>query len=232
MTLSNAKPGLNPQERISLAAVAVDVAIFTMKGGELQVLLIHVKDSPFSNRWALPGGMVRLKESLEDAVKRHLLAKAGIRDIYVEQLYTFGDVGRDPRGRVVSVAYFALIPSEGLELKTSEEYRAIDWFPLTELPQLGYDHADVIAMAYERLRSKLEYTNIVYSLLPREFTLSELQGVYEVILRRKLDKRNFRKRISQLNLLKRIPARKKTGTHRPAQVYAFVKRRPEFMNIL
>ncbi|MEK7519828.1 MAG: NUDIX domain-containing protein [Patescibacteria group bacterium] len=221
------------QDSISRAVVAVDVVIFTVKDGKPQVLLIHMKDnSPYPDRWAVPGGMVQSEESLDDAVKRHLLAKTGIRNIYVEQLATFGDVKRDPRGRVVSVAYVALIPSEGVTLSTSGKYRAIQWFPVAKLPSLGYDHTGIIATAYARLRAKLGYTNVVYSLLPREFTLSELQQVYEMILQRKLDKRNFRKKIAQLKLVKRVAARKKMGVHRPAQLYAFVKRSPEFVQVL
>ena len=189
---------------VSFAAVAVDAVIFTIKDGGLNALLIKAKkDSPFPDRWVLPGGLVKPEESLDQAVERHLLSKAGLKNVYFEQLYTFGDIRRDPRSRVVSTAYMILIPYGTFDPKTNEAYSAIQWFPVSALPRLGYDHNKIADTAIERLKAKLTYTNIVYSLMPEEFTLGELQKTYEIILGKNLDKRNFRKKILQTKLLKK-----------------------------
>ena len=170
------------KQPISVAAVAVDIAVLTIKDGQLNVLLIKANNSPFPEKWVIPGGLVKPNESIGDAVKRHLLAKTGLKNVYSEQLYTFGKVDRDPRGRVVSVAHFVLIPYGAFEPKTSEAYADIQWFPILKIPKLGYDHNEIAETAFERLKAKLEYTNIVYSLMPKEFTLGDLQKTYEIIL--------------------------------------------------
>lgn len=220
------------KQPMSVAAVAADVAVLTVKDEQLNVLLIKAKSSPFPEKWVIPGGLVRPDESIEDAVKRHLLAKIGMKDVYLEQLYTFGRVDRDPRGRVVSVAYFVLIPYGAFEPKTSEAYADIQWFPILKIPKLGYDHNEIAKAAFERLKAKLEYTNIVCNLLPKEFTLPELQKMYEIILDKKIDKRNFRKKILQTKLLKKSPKKTIGEAHRPAQVYSFAKRTPQFIEII
>ncbi len=218
---------------VSFAAVAVDAVIFTIKDNELNILLIKAKkDSPFPNRWVLPGGLVRPEESLDQAVGRHLLSKAGLKNVFFEQLYTFGDVGRDPRNRVVSTAYMILVPYGTFEPKTNEAYSAIQWFSVYELPRLGYDHNKIADAAAERLKAKLTYTNIVYSLMLDEFTLGDLQKTYEIILGRKLDKRNFRKKILQTKLLKKISKKTLGDAHRPAQLYSFTKRTPQFIEVI
>ena len=220
-----------PKKNLEFAVIATDVVIFTVQNGELKVLLIAMNKDPFKGSWAIPGGLVKPDESVDDAAKRHLLNKAGLKDVYLEQLYTFGAVDRDPYGRVVSVSYFALIPSAGLEVKTSNEYKGIDWFNVKDLPKLAYDHKEIMHFAVQRLQNKLNYTNIIFSLLAKEFTLGELQKYYEIILDRKIDKRNFRKKILALKILKKH-AKKKKGAYRPAVLYSFTHRKPEDIEMI
>ena len=222
---------IKSSQKYKFAAVAVDVVVFSIDQGELKVLLIEMKKSPYIGCWAAPGGLIKPNESLEQAAKRQLFTKAGLRGVYLEQLYAFGEVARDPFGRVVSTAYFALIPNAGIKPKTSKEYGAIKWFGVKNLPKLAYDHKKIIDFALKRLRAKIGYTNIVYGLLPREFTLSDLQKVYEIILSKKLDKRNFRKKVLALNLVKPASA-KRVGAHRPAKLYKFNKSLPHVVEIL
>jgi 8-oxo-dGTP diphosphatase len=208
--------------------VAVDVVIFTIAERELQALLVEVKSGPFAGRWAFPGGLVPVGEAPEVTATRELLAQTGIGDVYLEQLRTFGDPGRDPHAHVVSVAYFALVTGKGEAQADNPKYRRMQWCPVRDLPALAYDHNLLAHCALARLRSKLAYTNIVYSLLPREFTLGELQEIYEIIIGRPLDRRNFRKKILALGLLRPL-RRQRRGRHRPAQLYAFTRREP--MNV-
>lgn len=214
--------------------VAVDVVIFTADGRRLNCLLIQVKEGPFAGMWAFPGGLVRADEALDDAAWRELRERTGLRGpqrAYMEQLYTFGKPERDPATRAVSVSYLALVPYTEALLNPGEKYAAARWFPADRLPLLAYDHKQVARLALQRLRAKLQYTNVVFSLLPQEFTLSELQELYEIILRRPLDRRNFRKKILALGLLKRLQ-KKRRGVHRPATLYAFAERRPMVMEML
>ncbi len=212
--------------------IATDVVILTIEDNLLKVLLIEMKKRPYSKHWALPGGLVQPNESLDKAANRHLAEKAGVKDAYLEQLYAFGDVDRDPFGRVVSVAYMALVASSGLKLKTTKEYVDVKWFSINRLPLLAYDHKKIIAYAIARLRAKLEYTNIVYSLLPTEFTLSSPQNIYEIICGKKMDKRNFRKKLLSLGLI-RAQGRKERGrANRPPELYSFTKRSPQIVQIL
>ena len=208
--------------------VAVDVVIFTIDAGELKALLVEVKSGPFAGRWAFPGGLVPVGEAPEVTAARELLAQTGIGDLYLEQLRTFGDPTRDPHAHVVAVAYFALLPSKGQAQATNPKYARMQWFPVRGLPSLAYDHHAIAHYALTRLQAKLAYTNIVYALLPHEFTLGELQEVYEIILGRRLDRRNFRKKILALGLLRAL-RRQRRGAHRPAQLYGFTRREP--MNI-
>jgi ADP-ribose pyrophosphatase YjhB (NUDIX family) len=214
-------------------AVAVDVAVFTVLERVLRVLLVRVRHGAFAGRWAVPGGRVGFDETLEEAAGRHLAAQTGVGGIYLEQLYTFGSPQRDPHGRVVSVAYFALIPHAGRfqGLKTPEPYPDVRWAPAARLSGLAYDHATVVRTALARLRAKLRYTNLVYTLLPPRFTLGELQAMYEAILGRTLDRRNFRKKLLSLGLLGRARGVRR-GSHRPAALYAFRRRRPMMIDVL
>jgi 8-oxo-dGTP diphosphatase len=215
-----------------LTALATDVVIFTIQKNQLQVLLIEMKKDPFLGMWAIPGGLVDVDESVDQAAGRHLLAKTGVKNVYLEQLYTFGDVRRDPYGRVVSVAYFALIPHKGISLKTTHEYGGVAWFPVHKLPKLAYDHKEMIRTAVDRLKAKLGYTTISYSLLPREFSLSELQQVYEIILGKTLDKRNFRRKILDRGLVRTTGNVRRGETSRPAALFAFKKRVPQLIELL
>ena len=211
--------------------VAVDLVVFTLYRKTLQCLLVKVKDGPFAGMWAFPGGLVATGESLDQAAQKELRERTGLKNVYLEQLYTFGKPERDPATRVVSVSYLALVPHRKGSLIHSEKYAAVRWFPTSHIPSLAYDHSQVARLALYRLRSKLQYTNIVFSLLPSEFTLGELQEIYESILRRRLDRRNFRKKILALELLN--PLRKlRRGAHRPASLYAFKKRRPMIVEML
>lgn len=222
----------SPVNKYQHTIVACDIVIFTIKNEKLQTLLIKMKKEPYHGHWAIPGGLVNIKESLDDAAKRHLSDKTGVKGIYLEQLYTFGAVDRDPFGRVVSVAYFALFPANGLKVQTSTEYSDISWFNVESLPELAYDHRQILDTAVQRLKTKLEYTNIVYNLMPAEFTLSQLQKTYEMILKRKMDKRNFRKKILSLELIK--PSGKATSgqPNRPSQLYRFSRKAPQFIQIV
>lgn len=215
-------------------AVAVDVAVFTVLDGALHVLLIPVRTGAFAGRSALPGGRVRFDETLEQAARRQLGAQTGVRRIYLEQLYTFGSPTRDPHGRVVSVAYFALIPHGARFVARGHGVTApwdARWCRVARLPPLAYDHRAVIRIGLIRLRAKLRYTNLVYGLLPARFTVSELQEMYEAIVGRRLDRRNFRKKILSLGLLRRAPGVRR-GAHRPAALYAFRQRRPMMIEVL
>lgn len=207
-------------------AVACDVVIFTVRGGKLQLLLIQMTKPPYRARWACPGGLVQNHETLVTAAHRILREETNVKDIYLEQLYTFGNMKRDPSGRVVSVAYFALIDSTSIKLKTISKYAAVKWSPINQLPHLAYDHDDVVKYAHQRLKWKLEYTNVAYSLLPAEFPFRDLQKVYEAILGKDLDKRNFKKRMLSLGLIARINKQVRGAAHRPAYLYRFVRRQP------
>ncbi len=220
-------------KKYDFAVIATDVVIFTIRENKLNVLLIKMQKDPYKhNFWAAPGGLVKPDESVDDSARRNLFEKTGVKNVYLEQLYTFGETGRDPFGRVVSVAYFALIPSDTLRFKTTKEYGDVKWFEISHLPKLAYDHKQIIAMAYERLQKKLGYSNIAYSLLPKKFPLSELQKTYEMILKKKLDKRNFIKKIFLLGLVKKTDATERGRSNRPAALYEFAKKTPQIMSIL
>jgi len=201
--------------------VTVDLVIFTVRDRMLKLLLIERGEPPFQGSWALPGGFVRKDESLDDSARRELLEETGVRDIYLEQLYTFGDPGRDPRTRVITVAYFAIIASDRQMLHASADAADAGWFSVTDLPKLAFDHDRIVDYAIERLRNKLEYTTVGFQLLPEQFTLTELQNVYEIILGKQLDKRNFRKKILSLEIIQPTGETKMDGVHRPARLYRF-----------
>ncbi len=212
--------------------VAVDNCIFTVKEGALHVLLIQMKKKPLTGRWALPGGLIRQNESIDAAALRVLKEETGVGNVFLEQLFTFGDAGRDPYGRVVSVAYFALIPAAGVRLRTLAKYADVRWWKFKDLPKLGYDHNTIAEYGKKRLEWKLEYTNVVWSLLPAKFTLSEMQKVYEAVLGRTLDKRNFRKKILALDMIHEMGEHSMHGAHRPAMLYRFKTTRPQIVEIL
>lgn len=200
-------------------SVTVDVVIITLRGEELQVLLVKRDLAPYKGRWAVPGGFVHLDESLETAARRELCEETGVIDVYLEQLYTFGDPERDPRGRVISVAYIALVPAP-LAVEAGSDAREARWWPLHALPALAFDHEKIVQLALTRLRYKIEYSAVGFRLLPACFTLSELQRAYEIILGEPLDKRNFRRRIMEAQVIEPTEDRR-TGEGRPARLYRF-----------
>jgi 8-oxo-dGTP diphosphatase len=210
--------------------VAVDVVLYTLADETLQTLLVRIKHGPFAGAWAFPGGLVPVGESLQDAALRELVEKTPVRDVYLEQLFTFGDPSRNPTAHVVSTAYFALVPGPVRRPHEGTKYAEAMWSPVDSLPPLAYDHNIVATVALQRLRSKLAYTNVVYGLLAREFTLGELQRVYEVIRARPIDRRNFRKKILASGMLKRLN-RRRLGPHRPATLYAFRDRVPKQIDL-
>lgn len=199
----------------------VDVLIFTIEDDKLKIVLVKRGNEPFKGMWAIPGGFVEEHESLEEAALRQLYEETGFKDVYLEQLYTFGDPNRDPRGKIITIAYFALIPSESIKLKSYSHVTQAMWFPARKLPKLAFDHHKIVGYAIERLKNKIEYSNIVHGLLPDKFRLSDLQRVYEVILGHNLDKRNFRKRMLSLGLLRPTGEKELEGAHRPAMLYEF-----------
>jgi 8-oxo-dGTP diphosphatase len=211
--------------------VAVDTVLFTISERALNALVVKIKQGPLIGQWAFPGGLVLAGERLEDAARRELFEKTGVADLYLEQLYTFGETCRDPTAHTISVAYFALVPPVVETPSRGEKYAEVGWAPVYALPPLAYDHNAIADYALQRLRAKLSYTNIVYSLLPAEFTLADLQELYEVILHRPLDRRNFRRKILDLGLLKALPKTRR-GAHRPATLYAFTQRSPMNIEVL
>jgi 8-oxo-dGTP diphosphatase len=213
-----------PRERVH---VTVDIVIFTIRVDRLNVLLVRRGVPPFEGRWAIPGGFVREAESLEAAALRELEEETGVRDVYLEQLYTFGEPGRDPRGRVITVGYYALIAADRPAPVGGSDAAAAQWWSTAQLPPLAFDHDAILKYAIERLRNKLEYTTVGFQLLPRKFTLTQLQRVYEAILDRQLDKRNFRRKIELLGILTPLKEWLREGASRPARLYEFSARRFE-----
>jgi 8-oxo-dGTP diphosphatase len=204
-------------------AIAVDVVLFTIQGGTLKVLLVKRRQAPFKGDWALPGGLVGPEESVDNAVLRELQEETSISHIYLEQLYTFGEPTRDPRGRVISIAYYALVNWQQFQLKARHQATEADWFAVKRLPPLAFDHRRIVDYALERLQNKINYTTVGFQLLPRQFTLTELQSSYEVILGRRLDKRNFRRKMLQLGILRGTREFKAHGRQRPARLYTFTE---------
>lgn len=204
--------------------VTVDLVVFALRGWELHVLLIQRKIPPFEGKWALPGGFVDEGESLEQAARRELEEETGVRDVYLEQLYTFGDPRRDPRARVVTVAYYALLTGDAGPLAAGTDAGDARWVPARKHPLLAFDHERILAYALERLAYKLDYTTVGFQLLPKKFTLSQLQRVYEAVLGRTLDKRNFRRKMALLGILQPLDEWITDGPSRPAQLYRFSAR--------
>jgi len=205
-----------------MTEVTVDVVIFTIVDHALSVLLVRRGIDPQRGAWAIPGGFVLDHESLDDAALRELREETGVVDVYLEQLYTFGALGRDPRGRIITVAYYALIATDRAQIAAGTDAVAAQWWPVASLPdELAFDHAHILDYAIQRLRAKIGYTNVGFQLLPAAFTLTELQSVYEAILGRNVDKRNFRKRIEQQNVVEPLEEWRRAGASRPARLYRF-----------
>ncbi|MBI4347697.1 MAG: NUDIX hydrolase [Elusimicrobia bacterium] len=204
-------------------ALAVDCVVFGLDApkADLRVLLIRRGVPPFKGGWALPGGFVHADESLEDAARRELREETGLEKVFLEQLYTFGDPGRDPRGPCVSVAYYALVNLNEHPAKGASDAAGADWLPVKALPKLAFDHGEIFRTALARLKGKLTYEPIGFELLPRKFTLSQLQRLYETVLERPLDKRNFRKKLLGMGLLVDLKEVEQGVRHRAARLYRF-----------
>jgi 8-oxo-dGTP diphosphatase len=208
-------------------SVTVDCVVFglDLAADDLKILLIQRKRDPFAGHWAFPGGFVEEKETLEESAKRELKEETGISKLYLEQLYSFGDPGRDPRGHTVTVAYYALVKLSDHAPQAADDAKAVDWFPASRPPKLAFDHAKILEIALARLKGKVRYQPIGFELLPAKFTLSQLQRLYEIVLERALDKRNFRKKILGMGLLIELEETQKDVAHRAARLYRFDKDR-------
>ena len=211
-------------------AVTVDLVIFTVNEHMLKIMLVKRAENPFADCWSIPGGFLKAGKSLDDAALRVLKEKTGTENVYMEQLYTFGDPNRDPRTRVITVTYFALIPWKNLIQPESDKVADLTWVSVDRLPKLAFDHKEIVQYAIQRLRAKASYSNIVYGLMPRQFRLSELQNIYEIIINDKLDKRNFRKRMLATGLLQETGKKDKVGAHRPAMLFKFKKMEIAFLD--
>lgn len=223
-----------PTQHLKFAVLASDSAAMVFERGELKIRLIRVNRPPyFKNHWGLPGGLLKPSETAEEAALRHLWVKGGLKMPYLEQLYTFSRVNRDPRGRVVAVAYLGLGHTSTIrENKKVEKEHEAKWWGLKELPRLAYDHEEVIGAAVRRLRAKLKYTNIAQALLPEEFTLTDLQTLYEKVLGAKLDRRNFRKKFMALGLITSSGKSLRGAANRPASLWRFKSRRLQPVEIM
>ena len=217
-------------ERYKKPTVMVDVVIFTVEDDTLKVLLVKRGGHPFKDYWALPGGGLQVEkdDSLEAAATRELIEETGVQNQYLEQLHTYGGPNRDPRDWTVSIAYFALVAASEVTLKAGTDAAEALWHPIHGAKvglELAFDHDKILADAIERLRSKLDYTDIAVHLLPEAFTLGDFQRVYEIIMQEKLNKSSFRQRVDRAGIVKPIPGEMRTGSNRPAQLYKFVKKK-------
>ena len=208
---------------------SIDCVIFGFDEGELKILLIERNVEPFKDWWALPGYLVEQEESLDNAAERILYELTGLKGIYMDQFYTFGDVNRHPQGRVITVGYYAMIRLSGnKDLKpvpiTNYAKKAV-WTPLADLSKLAFDHDKIFGRAFEKIRNRISYQPIAFELLPEKFTLTQLQHLYEVILNKKLDKRNFRKKMLNYGILKELDEKQKGVSYRAAKLYKFDKRK-------
>jgi 8-oxo-dGTP diphosphatase len=206
------------------AAVTVDCVVFGLDDEDLKVLLIRRDLPPFEDKWALPGGFVRLNETLDEAARRELQEETSLERVYLEQLYTFGGIDRDPRERVITVAYYALVRLSDHRVQAATDARDAVWFAMDDLPPLAFDHDQILETAHQRLRGKVRYQPIGFELLPPKFTLTQLQKLYEIVLGRVLDKRNFRKKIQGMGILEELDEVEKDVAHRAARLYRFNKK--------
>ncbi|MBM3261721.1 NUDIX hydrolase [Candidatus Kaiserbacteria bacterium] len=228
------KPAPHPAH-LRFATIATDVVPFTIRDGELLVRLIAVDRPPYyTHAKGLPGGLIDPKETAEEAAVRHLQEKAGIKasKTHIEQLYTFSAIDRDPRGRVVAVSYLAFVPWEALSPAEQADTKGAWWSRIKDAHKLAYDHDEMLQVALARLRSRVTYTTLIGKLMPKEFTLTELEQAYEAIVKTDLDKRNFRKKILKLNILKALTHKRTGGRFRPAQLYSFVSDKVREIEVL
>lgn len=214
-------PTYNPAD-YDRPSVTVDVVLFAFRERDLEVLLVRRKNGPYQGYWAIPGGFIQMNETLETSAQRELFEETAVSDVYLEQLYTFGDPDRDPRTRVISVVYFALVgASQAHSVRGGDDAAEARWWSMYNLPELAFDHQRILSYALQRLRWKLEYTALGFLLLPETFTLGELQAVYEAVLHEPLDKRNFRRKILAADVLEETGSYREGGPYRPAKLYRF-----------
>lgn len=204
-------------------AVTTDCVIFGFDNGELKVLLIERGIEPFKGRWALPGGFLQMDENTDQCARRELFEETGIENLFIEQLYTFSDVDRDPRGRVVTVSYYALVKLSDYKLQAGDDAKNAQWFPISKVPALAFDHDRILRVALNRLRAKIRYQPIGFELLPERFTMPELQNLYESVLEMQLDRRNFRRKILDTGLLIDHNESVKGLPHKGAKYFSFNK---------
>jgi 8-oxo-dGTP diphosphatase len=208
--------------------IAVDIIIFKMHNNKISVLLIKRKYPPFADHWSIPGGFLKNNESTESAATRELFEETGVQGVYMEQLYTFSNPDRDPRGQVITVAFMALLPADHpIQLAAGTDAADAEWFAVDKLPVLAFDHNKILKYSHERLINKLEYTTAGFQLLPHFFTLTELQLVYESVLGKELDKRNFRRKLELLDILKPTQKIRQAGASRPALLYSLSSKKFE-----
>lgn len=212
---------MSKNSKLRFAVIATDVVAFRINNKRLEILVVTATSKFFKDMKALPGGLVKPEETTDQSAIRHLTNKGGFIGAYVEQLYTFSDIDRDPRGRVVSVGHIALLSSKEAKLESKNKETDVCWCSVKDLPKLAYDHDNIASVAIDRLRTKVEYSTIIRHLLPKEFTLTELQNAYESILGRKLDKRNFRRKIIKLSIISKVGRTSSDGVSRPAELYHF-----------
>lgn len=208
-------------------ALTTDCVIFGFDESDLKVLLIERGFEPYKGKWAFPGGFLNMDEDAETGAKRELLEETGLKEIYIEQLYTFSTVDRDPRGRVISVVYFALVSLKDNMPIAGDDAKKAEWFPINNMPDLAFDHKDVFKMALQRLKGKIRYQPIGFELLPEKFTFPDLEHLYEVILETKIDRRNFRKKIQKMKLLIELDEKQQGVAHKAASFYKFDKQKYE-----
>lgn len=206
---------------------SIDCVIFGFEAGELKILLIERNVEPFKDWRALPGYIVEQDESIDDAAERILYELSGLRDLHMQQFHTFGEVNRHPQGRVITVAYYALIRINGQkELKPITHYaRRAFWHPVNDLPKLAFDHTEIFKTGFNTIRNSLHHQPIAFELLPEKFTLTQLQSLYEAVLNKKLDKRNFRKKMLSYGFLKELDEKQKGVSYRAAKLYKFDRRK-------
>jgi len=208
-------------------AVTTDCVIFGFDDGELKILLIERGIEPYLGKWALPGGFIDMDENAESCARRKLVQETGLKNIYMEQLYTFSAVNRDPRYRVVSIAYYALVKLSDYHAQAGTDATRIEWFSISDVPELAFDHTDILQKAKERLKGKIKYQPIGFELLPEKFTMPELHHLYETVLQTKLDDRNFRKKMLGYNLLIDLKELQRGARNRAPKLYSFDKTRYE-----
>jgi len=210
-------------------ALAVDCVVFGYEEDELKVLLIQRDIEPYKNVWALPGGFVRINETLEEAAIRELKEETSVENIYLEQLYSFGAIDRDPRERVVAISYYALVKLSEHKAKGGTDAADANWYSLKNLPKLAFDHKEIIEVAYRRLQGKVRYEPVGFELLPKKFLFSAIEHLYETILQRKIDRRNFRKKMLSMGIIKQLEVQQENVAHRKGFYYSFDKKEYEKM---